>query len=96
MPAAQTSPAVHTLPSSQGMVLGACEQLPTASQTSSVQVFPSLLHALPGGSRRQREEQQSPSTTLPSWQSSPGSITPFKHLVPVTGPEPHEGVLEEV
>src|SRR5262245_48448450 len=80
VPPAQTPPAVHTLPSSQGAVFGTCVQVPAPSQTSSVQVFPSLPHALPLGSKRQRDEQQSPSTTLPSWQSSPGSITPFKHL----------------
>src|SRR5262249_8642039 len=88
VPPAHTSPAVHALPSPQGAVFAPCIQVPAPSQTSSVQVFVSLVQVLPCGSNRQRDEQQSPSTALPSWQSSPGSITPFKHLVPVTVPEP--------
>jgi hypothetical protein len=40
-PSAQVSPSVHTLPSSQGLVLFVCRQVPSA-QASSVQTLPSL------------------------------------------------------
>ncbi len=81
-PPAQMSPRVHALPSSHGPVLGTCRHVPVASQTSSVQPFPSLVHVVPGGASWQRAEQQSPSPALPSSQVSRGSRTPFPHLVP--------------
>src|SRR5262249_15299113 len=66
-------------PSAAGTVR--CVHVPAASHTSAVQSFPSLVHAVPAGSSRQRAEQQSPSAWLPSSQFSRGSITPFPHLV---------------
>src|SRR5262245_14478614 len=65
---------------------GTCVHVPVALQTSAVQSFPSLVHAVPAGSSRQRSEQQSPSEWLPSSQFSRGSITPFPHLVAERGP----------
>src|SRR5207245_1027358 len=93
-PAAQTSPMVHALPSSHGPALGTCVHAPVALQTSSVQSFPSLVHPVPAGSSRQRAEQQSPSTWLPSSQFSRGSSTPFPHLVRETGPEGQVGEVK--
>src|SRR5262245_26776661 len=46
-------------------------QTPAASQTSSVQAFPSEVHALPAASSWQVALQQSPSLVLPSSQVSP-------------------------
>src|SRR5262245_51173590 len=71
-----------------------CVHVPAASQTSSVQACPSLVHAVPAGASRQRAEQQSPPTASPSPQFSEGSTTPFPHLLRCTGPPSREQVLE--
>jgi hypothetical protein len=84
---------VHALPSSQGLAPGTCVHVPVALQTSSVQSFPSFVHAVPGGSSRQRAEQQSPSALTPTSQFSKGSITPFPHLVAERG-KLQAGVLD--
>src|SRR5262245_20143677 len=79
---------VQALPSSQGAVLGTCVHVPVALQTSSVQAFASVGHAVPAGSSRQRAEQHPPSALMPTSQFSRGSITPFPHFVSRNGPGP--------
>src|SRR5262249_55617819 len=48
----------------------------------------------PAGSSRQRAEQGSPPPVLPGSQFSPGSITPFPHLVRTTGPDGQVGEVK--
>jgi hypothetical protein len=79
VPPEQTSPFVHGLPSSHDAVFATCVHAPAPLQTSFVHGFPSLAHALPLASKWHVDEQQSPSTVLPSSQSSPGSRMPFPH-----------------
>src|SRR5262245_57505679 len=56
-------------------------QPPAALQTSSVQRFPSEVHALPAASSWQVALQQSPSLVLPSSQVSPAVTTPLPQPV---------------
>src|SRR5215475_5174036 len=60
---------------------GTCVHVPPALQTSSVQSFPSLAHAVPACASRQCAEQQSAPPSLEGSQLSRGSITPLPHFV---------------
>ena len=60
---------------------GTCVHVPPALQTSSLQSFPSLAHAVPACAGRQCAEQHSAPPSLEGSQLSRGSITPFPHLV---------------
>jgi hypothetical protein len=81
-PPEQASLTVQKSPSSHGAVLFGCVQTPAPLQTSLVHRLPSLAQALPDASNWQVDEQQSPSTLLPSSHCSPGSRMPLPHGMP--------------
>ena len=57
--------------------IAACEQTPATVHWSVVQMSPSSVQALPGASRWQSGEQQSPAVVLPSSHCSPASWVPL-------------------
>jgi hypothetical protein len=73
-PALHVSPLVQGLSSLQSPLDGRCWHSPAALHTSVVQGLSSLVHPAPSAACQQVEEQQSPSTRLPSSQLSPASI----------------------
>src|SRR2546425_404408 len=80
VPPWQVSLCVQLLPSLQGAVFATWLHVPAPSQTSSVHGFVSAgVHAAPAASYWQVDEQQSPSTVLPSSHCSPGSMMPLPH-----------------
>src|SRR5258705_13822097 len=79
VPPLQASFTVQKRPSSHETVLFGCEHAPAPLQTSFVQRLPSLAHAEPDDSNWHDDEQQSPSTVLPSSHCSIGSMMPLPH-----------------
>jgi hypothetical protein len=79
--ALQWSPSVHSLSSSHGVPIcsGTWLHVPSPLQTSFVQLMKSVVQDDPDASNWQVDEQQSPSTTLASSHSSPGSSWSLPH-----------------
>ena len=72
---------MQTEPSEQGALFDPCRHDPAPSHRSSVQTFPSLVHAVPAASKVHVALQQSPPLVLPSSQASPGATTPLPHAL---------------